>query len=313
MKTYTIEEIRQIAAETSDPETIARFETYIANGWVGPVAGVTKRPTGKFKPMLAIKADLDQIKTFPIIGSLKYDGVRGILHPEFGLISRASKPIANNYIREKLESLGVSHLDGEIVTFTNGKQDKLNVVTSKVNSADGEPNFKFFVFDDFEYPEFSYAERLNNARSKMKDANCFWIGVINYVILRNKEQLISYEEKAARLSEGLILRRMEAPYKSGRATLRKGELIKIKRFMDDEGIILEINQIENGLPMVGSFVVSWNGIIFNLGNGWTDKEAEEMWKIRRLLKGKKVTFKFEGTGPNGAPKFSTFLAIREDV
>lgn len=313
MKTYTIEEIRKIAAETGDHETIARFETYIENGWVGPVEGISKRPTGKFKPMLAIKADLDQIKTFPIIGTLKYDGVRGILHPEFGLISRASKPIANNYIREKLESLGINHLDGEILTYTNGKQDKLNTVTSKVNSAEGEPDFIFMVFDDFEFPENSYQDRLLNAFKKIGNNGNEFVKVTNYMLISGKQQLIEYEEICANNSEGLIVRAPKARYKNGKSTLKETALIKIKRFMDDEGLILEINQIENGLPMVGSFVVAWNGIIFNLGNGWSDKEAEEMWKIRHMLKGKKVTFKFEGTGANGAPKFSTFLAIREDI
>lgn len=312
MKTYTVKEIRQIAAETGDPETVARFETYIANGWVGSVAGVTKRPIGKFKPMLAIKADLDQIKTFPIIGSPKYDGVRGILHPEFGLISRASKPIANKYIRETLENTGLTHLDGEILTFTNGKQDKLNNITSKVNSMEGEPEFVFMIFDDFEYPQWGYQSRMENASFKVSQ-NSKYLRLANFFVFDDIKSLEFYEKTVSQTSEGLIIRSLSQPYKNGKATLRKGELIKVKRFMDDEGLILEINQIENGLPMVGSFVVAWNGIIFNLGNGWSDKEAEEMWKIRHLLKGKKVTFKFEGTGANGAPKFSTFLAIREDV
>lgn len=308
MTKYNADQIREIAVETGDNEIIARFESYIAAGYA---LKSIPRVTGKFKPMLAMKANLKQIKKFPIIASPKHDGIRGILHPEFGLISRSSKSIPNDHVRSILESFNIWSLDGEIVTFTNGKQDSFNTIQSKIMMEEGTPDFKFIIFDDFENPQFPYLDRLENARTKIK--NNEYISITNYSEINDMASLVIYEGICATISEGLITRAPLVGYKNGKSTIKEGGCLKIKRFMDDEGVIVEVTKITNGLNLLGSLTVMWKKKRFNLGNGWTDEMAADMWRNRHDLIGKKVTFSYQGIGANGAPRFSSFIGIRRDI
>lgn len=308
MRNYTVDEVREIAQEAGG-EAIARFESYIELGLFNKVT----KPVGKFKPFLAVKASLAQVKSFPVIATPKYDGVRGILHEVYGLISRASKPIPNIYIKEILENLKVYGLDGEILTYTNGKVDGFNVTQSKVMTEDGRPDFKFMVFDDFSDPEKTYLVRLEIAKNKIKQIDSPFVELTELRSIHTATELKIYEEKCAAMSEGLIVRNNDMSYKFGKSTVKEGGLLKIKRFMDDEGIIVEVNKILNGLNAVGSFTILWKGKLFNLGNGWSDVEAMEMWRNRHELMNAKVTFKYQEIGANGAPRFSSFLGIRKDI
>lgn len=300
----------EIARESDDADIIARFSKYVSDGLFSKKV---KRPTGKFKPFGAATGTLAKIKNYPVIASPKHDGFRGILHPEFGLISKQSKPIANHYVREKLEALGITHVDGEIVTVTNGKTDGFSKTQSLLSKEEGQPNFKFIIFDDFEFPERSYTLRLANASLKISRIDVHFVEIVKYDMVYNRFALDELEEAYSKKYEGIMVRAPLAPYKFGKATLREGGLTKIKRFLDDEGVIVAVNQLSDDSFGVGSFIVRWKGIIFNLGNGWTDADGKEMWRRRHELVGRKVTFKYQEIGANGAPRFSSFLGIRYDA
>lgn len=307
MKRYSADEAMEIARETGDTEVIARFSQYATAGYF---ATKVKRPKGKFKPFGAATGTLAKIKKFPVWVAPKYDGFRGILHPEFGLITKQSKPIKNHYVRETLESYNVWHLDGEIVTYTDGKIDGFSKTQSKLSSEEGKPEFRYFVFDDFEFPNLNYQDRMANA---IKKVNFKEGEIVVSSLVHDNNLLDALEDRYSRRHEGIIVRNPDAPYKFGKATLREGGLTKIKRFLDDEGVILAVNQLSDGSFGVGSFTVKWKGIIFNLGNGWTDAEGKEMWRRRHELVKAKVTFKYQEIGANGAPRFSSFLGIRHDA
>lgn len=307
MKRYSITEVREIAAESGDNELISRFEKYIAAGYF---KNAPKKVLGTFNAFLAVTGTLDKIKNFPIVASPKYDGVRGIIHPEFGLISRQSKTISNHYIRQTLENLNKAFLDGEIVTFTNGIQDSFSVINSKIASEDVITDFVFFVFDDFEYPELGYERRLAIASNKLKFVPNSVARVTPYKIISSIEEAAQVEAYYCKVSEGTIFRNPKAPYKFGKSTLREGGLIKVKRFLDDEGIIVACLQLADDSYGLGSFVVKWKGRIFNLGNGWTKAQGKELWRIRHELTGKKVTFSYQEIGSGGLPRFSSFKGIR---
>ena len=58
--------------------------------------------------------------------------------------------------------------------------------------------------------------------------------------IRDAAQLAAYEEKClAEGYEGVMIRTPDSPYKCGRSTEREGWLLKIKRFEDDEAVVLE--------------------------------------------------------------------------
>lgn len=61
--------------------------------------------TEQFKPTLGIDAPEDSKINFPCIGSLKRDGIRAIIHPELGFVSRSLKPIKNLQLQQKFSEL----------------------------------------------------------------------------------------------------------------------------------------------------------------------------------------------------------------
>src|SRR3546814_17315127 len=104
-----------------------------------------------FKPLLAEKADLDLL-TFPMIASPKIDGIRCVIHPEHGAVSRKLKPIPNNYVREALNAIGIAGYDGELVTYPGDRIDDFNTVQSTIMRADDKPVYHFHVFDAITTP-----------------------------------------------------------------------------------------------------------------------------------------------------------------
>lgn len=58
--------------------------------------------------------------------------------------------------------------------------------------------------------------------------------------------------------------------------------------------------------MLGSFLVSWKDIQFNIGSGFDKDQRIKYWNDKSLI-GKKITFKHQGLGSNGAPRFPVFF------
>jgi DNA ligase-1 len=60
----------------------------------------------QFKPILAPnqEVDLDEID-YPIYASRKLDGIRCVIHPDLGIVSRSLKPIPNKQLNERLQPL----------------------------------------------------------------------------------------------------------------------------------------------------------------------------------------------------------------
>lgn len=295
-----------IALETGSNETLARFKSYIDKGYFD----YKQKSKGKFLPFeAATLKELASYKKFPFLVSPKYDGIRGILHSEYGLISRSSTPIANHHIRETLEGLGVGGLDGELLTLTNGKIDDFQIIQSKVNAEEGKPEFVYMVFDCFDCPSINYIDRMNAAKLKTITP---YVKFTPFVTVHDLDFLCQVEKKWSAAYEGIMIRQLDAPYKHGRSSLKEGGLIKYKRFLDDEGSIMGMVELTNGEYGTGAFVVKWRGKIFNVGTGLSDNQRKEYWRIRHELIGKKkLTFKYQGLTNDGLPRFASFMRIRE--
>lgn len=278
-----------------------------------------------FKPLLAATASASSIK-FPVLASPKIDGIRCLI-TEQGAVTRTLKPIPNKHIRACLANCPPGY-DGELLTFTNKKRDDFNTVQSKVMRSDGQPDFQFMVFDNFNAkPDFVI-------RLATIDPSEF-VQPVTHVLLEDHAQLDRFEKFCVETEgwEGVMLRDPKGRYKHGRSTEREGILLKLKRFDDDEAIIVDfIEQMENqneattnalghterssakdGLVpkgTLGALSCRWRDVTFELGTGFDQSMRDEIWGRRDELAGAAVTFKFQGTGPNGKPRFPSFKAIR---
>lgn len=194
----------------------------------------------EFAPMLAVKAELDKI-VYPILASPKFDGVRVVTRRGAGALCRSLLSVPNEHIRMQLEAF--VDLDGEVVVGPPTAKDVFNRSQSGVMTAEGFPQFTFYVFDHLGMSEQPFWKRL--AAIKMR-ATSFpgYIVPVEHVTIHNEEQLLAYSQSCLDAGyEGAMLRAIDGPYKYGRSTLKQGWLLKVKNFVDAEAEIVGFEEL----------------------------------------------------------------------
>jgi DNA ligase-1 len=263
-------------------------------------------PTLKFKPLLAEAAeDLDAL-AYPLYASPKFDGIRCVIRDGVAL-SRSLKPIPNRFIQSILARHDLNGLDGELMVNGNFQD-----VTSGIMSADGEPDFTFWVFDDCTNPDEGFVARDIRAMQRVVAFAGLDVGArIRYVdqrLVTSRTELDEFfQANLARGYEGVMVRSLSGRYKFGRSTLKEGILLKLKPFEDAEATVVGFEERmhnaneaktnalgrtersshkENLVPMgtLGALVVKndklWPGKTFNIGTGFTDEQRKEIWALR---------------------------------
>ena len=293
------------------------------------------------RPLLAAAVDTDvdlQALQYPLLSSPKVDGIRCLVSPTEGPLSRSFKPIPNLHIRESLERSGAWYLDGELVTLgVAGAVDAFNDIQSKVMSAGGRPRFLFLAFDYFESPTTSFVLRHSLARWKAKhiaDAGFDFVRGLPHRTVHDPVEVLAEEHRALSAGfEGLMLRDPEGRYKSGRSTLREQYLLKLKRFHTAEGRVINIfplmrnlnpqerNELglarrsshqSNLIPdaLMGSLVVDiGHGQHLSIGSGFTLAQRADIWENRDVYHNRLVTYKFL-PGGKSLPRHPIFIGFR---
>lgn len=294
------------------------------------------------KPMLAETLPVGVAPAFPVAATPKLDGIRA-LKVGGRLVSRSFKPIPNVSVRAVLEEILPDGADGELMYGTSFQECTSAVMRAK----QGAPTkgFKYFWFDyvhgDGQVP---YAKRMEAMRAYVrahgktfrKHAAEVEIVPLYPTLLRNEDELDAYENRVVGEGyEGVIVRDPDGPYKFGRSTLREGLMLKIKRFLDAEAIVVGAEELmhneneattnalgnkkrsshkKNKVPAgtLGALVVEdpHQGFRFNIGTGFTDAGRADLWKRRDSLVGKLVKYKYMSVGVKTAPRHPVFLGFR---
>lgn len=106
--------------------------------------------------------------------------------------------------------------------------------------------------------------------------------------------------------EGLMLRKPKSVYEHGRSHT----LLKVKSFSDEEGIVTGYEKGKgNNMFVTGALILKTpDGRSVKVGSGLTDAERRKPPK-----KGSIVTYKYFEVSKSGAPRFPTFVGVREDI
>ena len=281
------------------------------------------------KPLLAGKFDPNKVK-FPYIATPKIDGIR-FLMVDGVAVSRTFKPIRNTHIQTLLSQFLPDGIDGEL---TSG--DTFQSSTSAVMRIEGTPDFKVWIFD--------YVDPNNN------EILPFYLRILNKVPLnlpfdyevlsgtniKSIEELNDYERICLEEGyEGVMLRDPFGTYKFGRSSVNDNILLKVKRFEDDEAVVIEIeekmsnqNTAEKdafgrtkrssalggmvGADTAGALKVrDKNGLEFSIGSGLNDQMREEIWNNQAKYIGKLVKYKYFPQGVKDLPRHPVFLGFRD--
>lgn len=290
------------------------------------------------KPMKAADlADVDNDVSglrYPLIGSPKLDGIRCIVMDGVAL-SNNLKPIRSEHVQEWAAKRKHDGVDCELIC---GAPTGGNVLGRSMNvtAFDGGYDFRAHVFD-FVDPRFPYRERLDFV-GRSFDYQHPRVSVLSSEMLYDAGGLLKYEQKCIVAGyEGIMLRDPFGPYKFGRSTLKEGYLIKLKRFMDGEGVVTGVEEAETNtneatidelgrtkrssakagkVPkgMVGTVLVEdpkWGELRLAPGR-LTHEQRIEFWRDPRKILGRLVHWRSFGYGIKDKPRFARFYSFRED-
>ncbi len=276
------------------------------------------------RPMLAatLKGGLETLR-YPLYASIKLDGIRALVLD--GVVtSRTMKPIPNHYVQRKFGDL--EGYDGELIMGDPTAPDCYrNTVTACMTHEN--PNvvaLNFLAFDNYTLA-LPFSKRYVSLQPAFRHKQIY---------IEDADMLAHFEEAAVAAGhEGIITRCAEGRYKNGRSTMSEQGMVKIKRFMDDEAVVVGIQeQYHNGneqttnnqgyaertshraqmRPMntLGALVVEWKGKQFNIGTGFTAGERQEIWNMGRANAGRVCKFKYLPIGMKDLPRHPVFLGWR---
>ena len=275
--------------------------------------------------------DIYEDVVYPCLIQPKFDGIRCIAINGVAY-SRKMKPIPNQFIQKFFSDNNLHGLDGELMIHGD-----FNKVQSAVMSEDGEPNFYYAVYDYWDSDQ-PYKVRANLYVNKVLE-------IRQPERVKNTQSIIVHNPESVETElqffidngfEGAMLRKLDGKYKQGRSTFKEGYLLKLKRFLDDEAVVIgfeekmsntNVKEVDErgytkrsskkeGLVpanTLGSLQVDWNGVIFNIGSGFNDEQRQDIWDNRSKYISKLVTFKYQELTSYGVPRFPVWKWFREEL
>jgi len=287
-----------------------------------------------FRPMLAAKdAVLEDLK-YPLLASVKLDGVRAI-ELDGRLMSRTMKPIPNKRIQQHFAAHAdlLYRMDGELVADPHN-DDVYRRTVSQVMTHDGSHyGVTWYVFDQA-VAGVPFKERLATALERVAGLHGVQVMALPHYYVKNPEDVLNgHEQAVAKGFEGLILRDPNGLYKQGRSTLNEAGMIKVKMFSDSEAVVLNVIELmhndnpqkvseigtmkrsshqENKRPAgkMGALSVRdvETGVEFEIGTGFTDLDRAMMWHMPPI--GKVIKYKHFMHGIKDKPRFPVFVGYR---
>lgn len=293
------------------------------------------------KPMKSVAYELEKV-VFPVYGAFKLDGYRCV-----GVDGKAKtnslKDFRNKFVQFCLGGFSqLNGLDGELIVGPPNAPNVFNTSTILM-ATDSQPNFKFFVFDDFSRPDDPYEVRLTTLRRRAREFNevsdSSRVVVLEQRLINNAAELELFEQEALSLGyEGIMIRRPDGKYKFGRSTVKEGYLLKVKRFSHGEGTIVgfkermhnENDAFENelghitrsssleglvGAGMMGALELKhpdYDGTFFVGCGTMTHEESLWAWENRESLRGLVSRFKWFPHGTKDKPRHGMYAGLRDN-
>lgn len=293
------------------------------------------------KPMKAENYVEDKL-VFPLGAQPKIDGVRG-LNMTGAMTSRSLKPFGNRYTNEFYSKPEYVGFDGELAAEDERHPSLCRLTTSATSTIVGQPFTLWHLFDfvtastahrAYEERYHLLSERLAILQAQRLAGTC---RLVPMHVCRTLEELLYWDQMWLEMGyEGTIIRRLDAPHKQGKSTVKEGGLLRIKRFVEEEAQVLAIiegrtnlneqqtnelgrsfrsshqdNQVPNG--MVGSLlcldVKTQKEIIVSAGSMPHDERLDFFLHPEKILK-QYIKYKTFPKGVKDKPRFPTYVTIR---
>lgn len=276
---------------------------------------------------------------FPVYVQPKYDGIRALCMSGRPY-SRSMKLIPNQFVNQWFE-IGkeiLSDIDGELIVGEPTDEHVFRKTSSGVMSREGQPDFRFYAFDiHSKLPFEDRLQKLEDLFDKFKDSEISQrlklaptTLVVGYESLDNKEA-----EFVDAGYEGIMLRSPAGLYKYGRSTTNGGELIKLKRFTDNEAQVIGFEELQHNNNeafqnetghqkrsahqenmvaggMLGALIAKSDKCPeFRVGSGFDHSQRKEIWDNRQRYLNQTFTYKEFLVGGYDKPRHPIFKHWRQ--
>jgi len=287
------------------------------------------------KPMLLERTNPDTATLpYPVYAFPKLDGIRCVIVEGMSK-SRTLKDIPNKHIQSVLNKAHLSGLDGELIVGDPNSPTVYRDTNSFVMAYDKVGPFKYYVFDYWDSLQ-PYNRRYDilNLIEILKEYP--QIEILPCELVQDEKHLLEFEERCLENGyEGVIIRCLKGLYKSGRTTMKEQNTYKLKRFVDDEAIVIgfeeemhngnnkELNELGRtkrstaktgltGKGTLGAIIARTpEGIEFAIGSGFDAKDRKQLWDDRLSIIGTTIKYKSFPIGVKDKPRHPIFLGFRD--
>jgi DNA ligase-1 len=292
--------------------------------------------TTNFKPLLAYTVEDTSKLQYPLLASVKLDGIRAIVID--GVVySRSMKPIRSKVVQKLFGRPELNGLDGELLYGDWNTPNVFNLTTQAIMSTDLKPEFdeRQITFAVFDQVQSDAPYNMRHLKSMKAAENQPQVVSVAVHTIFSEEDLLKFESGALDAGyEGVMVRDPNGRYKQGRSTAREGIIGKVKRFEDAEAVVIgfeekmtntnekktnELGYSERssskeglvGANTLGALICECNGIRFTMGSGFDDAGRREVWENKDKYLGKLAKFKFFAVGMKDSYRFPIFQGWRD--
>lgn len=301
------------------------------------------------RPMRASDVTNEDAIRWPKIVLPKIDGVRSV-NMNGDTTGRSLRKHSNRYTTSRFSSPVFLGFDGEMAAAEITHPNLCSLTTSALNTADGEPDIQWHLFDYVTETLFhhGYQWRMEALRRKVESLRHPDLRIVEGRLITSLKEMLEYEEGLLEEGyEGLILRDPNGAYKFGTSTMREQGMLRIKRFIEEDALVTGISEgrknlnpskknllgrtersthKENMVPngMVGTLhcrllkdmvyrgqVLFKEGMDIDVSPGkMTEAQAREFLNNPELILNTVVKVKVFPRGGKDKPRFPTFQSLR---
>lgn len=272
----------------------------------------------------------------PAYVSSKIDGMRALINKDMPQ-TKQGYAIPNSHVRSLLSEPEFIGFDGELTAGDLYNQDLCAQTVSAVMSHDGRPEFCYWLFDDFSEPSLDAIRRheLLTRRFMYLAPKYPFLRLLDQRLVTTAEELAKAIEEMT-ITEGVMIKRLGARYKFGKATVNSQELVKYKPFEDEEAEVIGViagttntnAQTRNPLggakrstaasglvesDMAGAFRCRnsrWGDFNVSVIDMTHDERRQVLANAHEWL-GRIITFKYLPVGSIDKPRSPTFKCIKD--
>ena len=265
-------------------------------GWPPAVAHPRSEPPAVMLPVV-LEGDIDVAR---YLVSEKLDGVRGRWDGS-QLWTRAGLPVAAPaWFTANWPAIP---MDGEL-WVGRGRFEAASAIVRAAPGNDAQWRRMHFMVFDLPADPAPFARRAQHIREQVASSGVAWLQAIDQFDVPDRAALDALlAEVSAGGGEGLVLHRRDAHYAAGRSD----DLLKYKSYQDAEARVVGHTPGRGKYTgMVGALVVERDdGLRFRIGSGLSDAQRADPPPL-----GSVVTYRYNGVGVNGTPRFARFLHVR---